>query len=276
MSQSTRSRHALKRLGSGSSANIFAALPVPRHRLPAAPALSREAKKRLAWFDDAQTHSVSQTCRHFGIARSLFSYWLPRDDPRDLTNLEERSSRPRRVRQRQWNAAPLAAVRQAREQYPRGGKAKLAVVLARAGLDLSVSTVGRILSDLKRRGLLAEPRRVRHPRTPAQRTPKEVTLPREAPGDLIESDTMHLYPAPGVVRYHCSAVDVVSRWGVVGVRRVATAGTAKEFLAEVHARMPFAISTLQIDGGSEWMAEFEQACQDARLPLWVLPPRSRN
>lgn len=280
MSQSTRSRHALKRLGSGGSANLFAPLPVPRHRLPAAPALSREAKKRLTWFTYAQSHSVSQTCRHFGIARSLFYYRLPRYQPDRLATLEPRSSRPTRVRQRQWTAAHAAAVRRAREAYPRWGKAKLAVVLARAGLALSVSTVGRILSDLQRRRLLVEPRRVRatahprHPRPHAQRKPKDVTLPREAPGDLIEIDTMHLYPAPGVARYHFSAVDVVSRWGVIGVRRAATAGTAKEFLAEVHARMPFAIKAIQIDGGSEWMAEFEQACQDARLPLWVLPPRS--
>lgn len=133
MSQSTRSRHALKSLGSGGSANLFAALPVPARSLPAAPALSREAKKRLAWFDYAQTHSISQTCRHFGISRSLRYYWQPRYDPRKRSQLESRSSRPTRVRQRQWTTEQVEAVQQARERYPRWGKAKLAVVLAPAG-----------------------------------------------------------------------------------------------------------------------------------------------
>ena len=31
---------------------------------------------------------------------------------------------------------------------------------------------------------------------------------------------------------------------------------------------------IQIDGGSEFMAEFETACRDKNLPLYVLPPRS--
>jgi putative transposase len=38
--------------------------------------------------------------------------------------------------------------------------------------------------------------------------------------------------------------------------------------------MPFPIRALQVDGGSEFAAEFEQACQTRRLPLFVLPPRS--
>lgn len=280
MSQSTRSRRALTHLGSGGSANLCSALPVPARTLPAAPTLSREAKKRLAWFTYARTHSVSQTCRHFGIARSLFYYWRSRYDPRNLTALEPRSSRPRHIRQRQWTAAQVEAVRQARERYPRWGKQKLAIALRREGVCLSVSMIGRILTDLKRRRLLVEPRRVRatprarHPRPHAQRKPKGVPLPHEAPGDLVEFDTMQLYPAPGVVRYQFTATDVASRYSVVGVRARATAGTAKDFLIDAQARMPFAIRALQIDGGSEWMAAFEQECQRTQTPLWVLPPHS--
>jgi putative transposase len=38
--------------------------------------------------------------------------------------------------------------------------------------------------------------------------------------------------------------------------------------------MPFPIAALQVDGGSEFAAEFETACQQRNLPLFVLPPRS--
>jgi transposase InsO family protein len=97
---------------------------------------------------------------------------------------------------------------------------------------------------------------------------------------MVEIETMRLSPLPGVVRSHFSAVRVptcgwiVSRYGVVGVRGVATAGTAKEFLAEVRARCPFGIKAIQIDGGSECMAAFEAECQVQEIPLWVLPPHS--
>jgi hypothetical protein len=40
--------------------------------------------------------------------------------------------------------------------------------------------------------------------------------------------------------------------------------------------MPFPIRVLQVDGGSEFAAEFEQACQQPGLCLFVLPPRSNG
>jgi hypothetical protein len=38
--------------------------------------------------------------------------------------------------------------------------------------------------------------------------------------------------------------------------------------------MPFPVRAIQIDGGSEFMAEFEAACQAKDVALYVLPPRS--
>jgi putative transposase len=39
-------------------------------------------------------------------------------------------------------------------------------------------------------------------------------------------------------------------------------------------RTPFPIKALQVGGGSEFAAEFEQACLQKELPLFVLPPKS--
>jgi len=38
--------------------------------------------------------------------------------------------------------------------------------------------------------------------------------------------------------------------------------------------MPFEVKALQIDGGSEFKAEFEEACAHLGLALFVLPPKS--
>ncbi len=94
------------------------------------------------------------------------------------------------------------------------------------------------------------------------------------PGALIQLDTMHLRPLPGVERRQFTAIDVVSRWAVVGVRATASAGTACAFLADLVARMPVPVQAIQVDGGSEFMAEFELACQERQIALYVLPPRS--
>jgi len=38
--------------------------------------------------------------------------------------------------------------------------------------------------------------------------------------------------------------------------------------------MPFPVRALQVDGGSEFEADFEQACQKEGIKPFVLPPRS--
>lgn len=275
---SRRTRHRFAQVGAGTSLCLRYRMPQMAARLPAAPTLSRDATRRLKILDYARTHTVSATCRHFGIARSTYYRWAKRYDPQRLSVLENRSSAPRRIRRPTWTANQAEAVRQARDAHPRWGKDKLTVVLKREGIQLSVSMIGRILRDLKRRNVLVEPISARlrpyarHTRPYAIRKPKD--HPVAAPGDLVQVDTMHLTPLPGVERRHFSAVDLISRWSVTGVRARATAGTAADFLDEVLARTPFPLKAVQVDGGSEFMAEFETACQERGLALFVLPPRS--
>jgi putative transposase len=38
--------------------------------------------------------------------------------------------------------------------------------------------------------------------------------------------------------------------------------------------MPFPVRAVQVDGGSEFMAQFETACKERGIRLFVLPPRS--
>lgn len=185
---------------------------------------------------------------------------------------------PRHTRRRQWTASQEQAVLRLRTRAPRCGKAKLRVLLGRDGIILSELSIGRILASLRRRDLLIEPHavRIRHPkpvRPYATRVPKDKRTPKYA-GEVIQLDTVHLRPLPGLERRQFTAVDVVSRCAVVGVRSQATAGTAAAFLDELVARMPFPVRAIQVDGGSEFMAAFETACQARDIALYVLPPWS--
>ena len=78
----------------------------------------------------------------------------------------------------------------------------------------------------------------------------------------------------GVLLKHFSARDVISRWDVVEVHHRATSLAAARFLETLLERLPFPVRALQVDGGSEFAAEFELACQQKQLPLFVLPPKS--
>lgn len=243
--------------------------------------LSRQAKVRLAWMEYYERHgqNAALTCRHFGMSRQSFYRWRRRYDRWDLSRLEERSRRPRRLRKPTWSAKVCEGVLKLREQYPRWGKDKLVVLLRREGVEVSTSMVGRILGELKRRGVLREA--LWHPISVGKRQrlrPYAVRKPKEyearAPGDLVELDTLDVRPLPGVAHKHFTARDVVSRWDVLGAYRQATARTAADFLDRLERRMPFRIKALQVDGGSEFAAEFEQECKRRQIRLFELPPRS--
>ena len=174
----------------------------------------------------------------------------------------------------------VQAVLALRREYPRWGKDKLVVLLGRQGLRLSTSMVGRILSNLKRRGVLVEARptvdrkaRRKRMRGRPWACRKPRFWPIRRPGDLVQLDTKEIRPQRGVVLKHFSARDMVSRWDVVEVHQRATS-LAAHFLDTLLHRMPFRVAALQVDGGSEFAAEFETACQQRGLPLFVLPPRS--
>lgn len=243
-----------------------------------APSLSDGAEYRLRCVDYALATAVAEAVEVFKRSRARVYRWLRRYDPRNLRTLKTRSRRPKPTRTRQWSAEQEAALR-LRHAHPCFGKAKLAVLLAAEGITLYASTIGRILTSLKRRNLLIEPRavRVRHPkpaRPYARRVPTDKRTPTK-PGELIQMDTvLHLRPLPNVERRQFPAVDVVNRCAVVGVRGCVRAGTAAAFLDELVARMPFPVQTIQVDDRSELMADFKTACQERGIALYVLPLRS--
>jgi hypothetical protein len=115
------------------------------------------------------------------------------------------------------------------------------VLLGRQSFRLSTSMVGRILNHLKRHGC------------GAARHQKSYVRPAAWCGNTSPLATCSL---------------------VIEVHERATSLAAAHFLDTLLERMPFPIAAVQVDGGSEFAAEFKWACQQRNLPLFVLPPRS--
>jgi len=135
------------------------------------------------------------------------------------------------------------------------------------------------MTHLRKRGALVEPlprtvavRKPRPPRPYAMRKPKAYQA--RAPGDIVEVDTLDVRPLPGLVFKHFTARDVVSRWDVLELHRRASAKGAAAFLDAIEARMPFPVRAIQVDGGSEFRADFEAECARRQILLFELPPRS--
>jgi putative transposase len=225
-----------------------------------------------------ETGDVKLVCQTFGVSRATLYRWVKRFDPKDLTSLKEQSRRPRRVRKPLWSRELVQAVKELRGEYPRWGKDKLGVLVWDQGHEGSVSTVGRILKQLKQRGELKEPKRRTISAKRKSRRPYGVRKPgdytAERPGDLVQVDTLDVRPFPWMTLKQFTARDVISRWDVIEARRRATATTAKEFIETLEQRMPFKVKALQVDGGSEFYSDFEEECERRKIRLFVLPPKS--
>jgi len=255
---------------------------VPGYRkLSNIPDLSKDACRRLKWFDYyfANGKNARRACIHFDISPQTFYRWKRRYQPDKLQTLENHSHQPRHVRQPTWSSELSSTVLKLREENQRWGKEKLTLLLKERGFHVSVSMVGRILTRLKARGILKEvnanpisTRKRQRKRPYAIRKPKE--YPIKSSGDLVQVDSMDVRPLPGIILKHFTAHDVVSKWNVLNIYANATANNASNFIDAIQDRMPFPIRALQVDGGSEFQSVFEDQCKIRGIKLFVLPPRS--
>src|SRR5208283_2843298 len=105
----------------------------------------------------------------------------------------------------------------------------------------------------------------------ARRLPRGLAV--SEPGGLVQLDTVFVNLAPTKAVKHFTAYDPIAKWTVAKAFNRATAQAAASFLDKVTADKPFPVKAIQVDGGSEFMAEFETACQAKGVALYILPPR---
>lgn len=217
--------------------------------------------------------SAAQAARAVGASRASLYRWEKQPRPR--------SRRPHRVRRKSWTRSLVAAVERLRHDYPMWGRAKLGPLIRKEGFAVSDATVGRILASLVARGAVTPvPKLRRQPRSRrwTARRRHAVRLPRDMkadkPGGLIQIDTVFVTLAPGKAIKHFTAYCPVAKWTVARAVNRATAQAASRFLDKVIDQMPFPVEAIQVDGGSEFKAAFEQACQDKNIRLYELPPKT--
>lgn len=215
------------------------------------------------------------------ISRASFFRWKKRYKIEGLAGLEDESKIPFNLRKSTWSLDIESKIYHLRLQYPLFGKAKIAVLYEQKyKKKISVSMAGRIINKLikankiKTVNFLCNKKlsRARIFNGHAQRWKKGMKASK--PGELVQIDhmTVHIHGIGYVKQFN--AICPITKIAVERIYREATARNAADFLEYVIQQMPFPINSIQVDGGSEFMKEFELLCKKLNIPLFVLPPKS--
>lgn len=162
-------------------------------------------------------------------------------------HIPTRSSRPHSCKHA-VSEAVVGRIRYYRKRYSR-----CAIVVhaycVREGTTVSLSTVRRVLQRL---GLVVRRKWQRHYRPPVERPHAN------KPGDLVQTDTVHLYDHATKQRtYLYTLVDVYSRWAYTEHHNHLSARLAAAVIRRGQAYAGFRFQMVQADNGPEYTREFE-------------------
>lgn len=231
------------------------------------PALSPEARKRLKWMDHYwENGNVSLTCRYFGISRKTFYKWHDRFNPNDLSTLEERDRRPKRVRQREITPLQKLRVVEIRKKHIRYGKEKIARIYAREyGEKISSWKVQKVIEE---KNLYYNPNKTAKIRAKRQKAikKKRITELKKRPktGFLLCIDTIVIY-ANGVKRYIFTAIDHYSKLAFARMYSAKSSRNARDFLLRLNFLWEADIENLTRDNGSEFLGEFLKEAEKLQI-----------
>jgi len=237
--------------------------------------ISDKAKQKLKVIDWLRAHktNVSLTARHFGLNRETVRIWRNNFNRAGILGLNDKSHRPKNVRQPTTDWKTVYEIVKLRKQYPAWSKYKLSAILGRdKGIVVSVSTVGRVL---KRKGLINErisKKRSKAAKNPRKRFPKGFKIHYE--GDMVQMDTKQVILIGGKKIYQFTAIDVLTKRRVLEYYSSLSSANGADFLKQCVNRFPFVIKNVQTDNGSEFLKHFDKLCKEMNLDHYFIYPRT--
>lgn len=244
--------------------------------------MAKHSHKRVPILGFWRKFGLEATVEAFQVSRATLFRWerqlqLGRERPQHTT--------PHKRRQRIIDSRIIAEVLKLRTEHLRLGKDKLQplllVVCLQHHLALpSISTIGRILGDLKHAGRLTSMQKIRMSAgtgTVLVKTRKTKSKRRRKgyqprlPGDLLQLDTV-ITIIDGCRRYTLTAIDLTSRFAFAWNYTTGSSKNAADFLGKLKEVAPFPVRHLQTDNGSEFHGIFDQVLtKSTTIHFWNYP-----
>ena len=230
---------------------------------------SKEVKRREKILYFWEKHGFEATKDAFDVSRSTLYEWRKKQKEKAL---EPKSKRPKRTRiplTPQWIVDEVITIREA---LPYFGKDKIYDILKKKGVNVSASTIGRII---KRENLPSSPRmyvaKTKNKRKKKLRKPKDYKI--KNPGDLIATDTI-VIQENNKKKYIITIIDYHSRIAISKMYKSPASKNAKDLLLRMQVVLGVKIKAVNTDNGSEFMKEFEKACTELEIKHFHTYPRT--
>ncbi|MBI5005293.1 MAG: DDE-type integrase/transposase/recombinase [Candidatus Lloydbacteria bacterium] len=243
--------------------------------------ITEQAKQRCRILAFWEKHGTKATREAFHLSERTLFRWQSalKQTNGKLEGLNKKKTSPKNKRSRNIPEDIQNAIIAFRKEHPRLGKEKVWKLLCDDyGYHGSVSTVGRIISYVQKRGLLPHPVKLSYyARTgnlierKVHKT-KKIRRPRDY-AECVEVDTIVRF-VDGIKRYVLTAVDTKKKFAFAFAYPNHSSKSATDFLLKLKTVAPFEITAVQTDNGSEFMDYFKQACVDLRITQFHTYPRS--
>lgn len=240
--------------------------------------LAQERARILAFFD---AHGLPATKEAFKVSRPTLYRWKSQltNGGGKLEALVPLSTAPHTKRQR-IIPKPVEDLILKERTMEKIGKVKIAKLLHDDQIaELSASTAGRMLADLKHQGKLPDPKKLSLygktgkliERKPHQSRKKLRSKGHE--GALVKADTVVRFK-DGIKRYILTAIDLESEFAFAYAYVSHASIHAADFMAIFQSVAPLALTHVQTDNGSEFADHFESFCDTEGVIHFHTYPRS--
>ena len=239
--------------------------------------ITEQAKERCRILAFWERHGTEATEEAFMVSRRTLFRWQKKLKEKNgqLEGLNALSQASNKRRKRNVEENILKKIIELRTLHPRLGKEKIHALLKYEG---SVSTVGRIISDLKEKKLLPSGKKFSmHANTgrlverKIKKTKKKLRRPKGY--RVLEVDTVIRF-IDGVKRYILTATDTEKHTAFAACYTNHGSNSASDFLKKCVAVLPNCPKAVQTDNGSEFALHFDQACNSLSLERFHTYPRS--
>lgn len=238
--------------------------------------LSKDALKRLAWFDFYNTHeeNISLTCRYFAISRDTFYRWKKRFNPRVLQSLEfdPKTRRPKKVRSMQMPTDIVRRIYDIRKEDVEKSKYEIQAELRNVGISIGQSAIQKVINSYPDLRNTQHRKKVKkHQRYKIARIKAAKELRDKDLGSLIQVDTKY-FPLLGNTYYIFAAIDCKSRFGFIYAYRSISSFSGKDFIRRAKEYFPFPIQAVNTDNGSEYLLNFHKEIEKWGIPHFFTNP----